>query len=196
MNKILIYVNLKKMAGRKDSFWKEKLAWTPDTSSWKPASSSSAAKSSSSAAKTSSSVAKSSPLPSLRNYTIPPGFHEKEFEEVFGVPFLGRKPQYFLVLHVAPGGLHYCFRTSKPILLSFWVVILRDDENSDDMDLQFRSFSGNWNVEFDTPRVLATLHNSNITWNSEWNHFHFEDPETISKLRSKLGLPLIPPKSN
>jgi hypothetical protein len=150
----------------------------------------------SSVAKSSSSVAKSSPLPSFRNYTIPPEFHEKEFEEVFGVLFPGKKPQYFLAKHVAPAGLHYCFRTCKSILLSFWVVILRDDENSDNMDLQFRSYSGDWNVEFDAPRVLATLHNSNITWNSEWNHFHFDDPEMISKLRSKLGLPLIPPKSD
>ena len=129
-------------------------------------------------------------------YTIPPGFNKKEFEEVFGVLFPRRKSQYFLVLHVAPGGLHYCFRKCKPILLSFWVVILRNDENSDYMDLQFPSYSGDWNVEFDAPRVLATLHNSSITWNSEWNDFHFDDPETISKLRSKLGLPPIPPKSN
>jgi hypothetical protein len=178
------------------SFWKDKLPWKPKPSSWMAKPSSSAANPSSSVAKSSSSVAKSSPLPSFRNYTIPPGFHEKEFEEVFGVPFPGKKPQYFLAKHVAPGGLHYCFRTCKPILLSFWVVILRDDKNSDDMDLQFRSYSGDWNVEFDAPRVLATLHNSNITWNSEWNHFHFDDPEMISKLRSKLGLPLIPPKSD
>ena len=171
----------------KSSFWKDKSPWKPNPSSWMVTPSSSAAKSS-------SSVAKSSPLPSFRNYTIPPGFHENEFEEVLGVPFLGRKSQYFLVLRVAPGGLHYCIRTCKLILLSFWVVILRDDENSDDMDLQFRFFSGNWNVEFDTPRVLATLHNSNITWNSEWNHYNFDDPEMISKLRSKLGLPLLQKK--
>jgi hypothetical protein len=148
-------------------------------------------------AKPSSSAAKSSSLPAkFKRYSLPPGFHEKEFNEVFGVPFPGKKPQYFLANHVAPGGLHYCFRTSTPIPLSFWVVILRDDENSDDMeDRQFRSYSGDWNMEFDVPRVLATLHNSNITWNNEWNHFHFDDPKTISKLRDKLGLAPILPSS-
>jgi hypothetical protein len=140
-------------------------------------------------------AAKSSP-PTSKYYTIPVGFQHKEFKEVWGCPFPGSEPQYFLALYVAPGGLYHCFRTSTPIPLSFWVVILRNDENSDDMDPQFSSYSGDWKVEFDAPRVLALCKKSNITWNSNWDDVHFDDPEMISKLRSKLGLPLIPPKSD
>ncbi len=135
-------------------------------------------------------------LPTSEYYTMPPGFQHKEFEEVKGCPFPGSEPQYFLVKYVAPGGLHHCFRTSRSILLSFWFIILRGDESSDHRDMQFRSYSGTWNVDFDAPRVLATLHNSNITWNGDWDDFHFDDPKTVSKLRDKLGLPLIPPKSD
>jgi hypothetical protein len=142
-------------------------------------------------------AAKSSPpTPTSKYYTIPPGFQQKEFKEVWGCPFPGSEPQYFLALYVAPGGLHYCFRTSTPIPLSFWVVILRNDENSDDMDPQFSSYSRDWKVEFDAPRVLALCKNSNITWNGDWDNFHFDDPKTdpktISKLRDKLGLPPSP----
>jgi hypothetical protein len=141
----------------------------------------------------------SSPTTLSQKYTIPPGFHPEEFEEVWGCPFPGTEPQYFLRLHVAFGGLHYCFRTSKPFPLSFCVIILRDVESpDDDRDKKFSDFHGNWNVEFNSPRILATLHGSNITWNSMFDYFNFNDPKTISNLRSKLGLPPIspPPKSD
>lgn len=136
----------------------------------------------------------SSPTTLSQNYTIPPGFHPEEFEEVWGCPFPGTNQQYFLRLHVAFGGLHYCFHTSKPIPLSFCVIILRDVESpDDDRDNKFSYFHGNWNVKFDSPRILATLHKSRITWNRKFDNLNFENPETISSLRSKLGLPPISP---
>ena len=134
-------------------------------------------------------AAKSS-SPTTLSYTIPPGFHPEEFKEVWGCPFPGRNPQYFLRLPIAHGGLHSCVTTLTPIPLSFCVIILRNDESPDDVrDNHFSYFNGNWSVIFDSPRVLATLHGSDITWNSQWDDFNFDNPKTISNLRSKLGLP-------
>jgi hypothetical protein len=65
----------------------------------------------------------------------------------------------------------------KPIPLTIWLVILRDEGSDDDMDR---------NNDFDSPRVIAILQNSSVV---TWIDHQFDSPETIANLRSKIRLP-------
>ncbi len=156
--------------------------WT-DKSSWKTKPSSLAA------TKPSSSADKSPPLRST-NYKIPPGLDATKFKEYIGGGIIGgREQNFFLAMSLGSAGLHYCFKTRQPIPLTIWLVILRDEGSDDDMDRNYEMGFG-WNNDFDSPRVIGILqHGSVVAWDNYWNDFEFDDPETISKMRSKLGLP-------
>jgi len=161
--------------------------WT-DKSSWKTNPSSSEATPSSSAAKP-SSLADKSPPPRSTNYIIPPEFDPKQFKEYMRGIIGGRKRKFFLAMRVAFAGLHFCFQTMKPIPLSIWLIILRDEGSDEFIDFKYKMGSC-WNNDFDSPRVIAILQNSSVvTWNNDFNRFHFDDPKTVEDLRSKLGLP-------
>ena len=81
--------------------------------------------------------------------------------------------------------LHYCFQTMKPIPLTIWLVILRDEGSDEFIDFNYKMGNG-WNNDFDSPRVIAILQNSSVV---TWIDHQFDSPETIANLRSKLGLP-------
>ena len=151
--------------------------WT-DKSSWKT--------------KPLSLAAKSPPLRST-NYTILPGLDATKFKEYLGN--IRGKEQFFLAMSLGSAGLHYCFKTMQSIPLNIWIIILRNEGSDDDMDRNYKMGLG-WNNVFDLPRVIAKLqHGDVVAWDNDWNNFEFDDPETIAKLRSKLGLPpLHPPK--
>ena len=176
-------------------FWTDKSSRTTKPSSSEATPSSSEASPSSLAATKPSSLADKSPPLHSSNYTIPPGFNAKQFTEYFGGIIGGRKQKFFLAMSVASAGLHYCFKTMKPIPLSIWLVIFRNEGSDEFMDFNYKMGSG-WNNDFDSPRVIAILqHGSVVTWNNDFNYSDFDDPNTVSDLRSKIGLrPLPPPK--
>lgn len=172
-------------------FWTNKSSWKkakPSSLEATPSSLTATKPSSLEATKPSSSADKS-PLHRSTNYTIPPGFVPKQFTEYMGGIIGGREQKFFLAMRVASAGSHFCFRTNQCIALDIRFVILRNEGSDKFMDFDYKMGCG-WNNAFDSPRVIAILQNSSVvTWNNDWNDFHFDDPETIANLRSKLGLP-------
>ena len=156
----------------------DKLPWKPNPLSWMATPSSSAAKPSSSAAKS-------------KRYSLPPGFPDRsQFEECYGSPLPGMKPQYFLRIDIVLCfGTSFIFSTDGSIMPGcrrnsyFFVVFCDAGKEDEKYDGQMKTFPQD---PHDPTMVFGYLKNGIINLDIARESL---DPTVLNPFLVRLGLP-------